>query len=559
MKMIKSIFPAICLVAALLFLLALYGPVEVYLTNIEDFSYDVWDVIINMLPVFLLGTFIAVLAFLLIYRINTKLYSVFLTIGFAALAAIYVQGNFFSGNLPPLDGTVINWAEYDGQRFASIIIWVLALAISFLLMIILKAEKFGKFIGGVCLFAIVMLAVTAVLIGITEDGFRAKEQVYVSDKGLLEIGDEENFIILLLDCVGGEEAQTAIEENKELKEAFKDFTLFPDTVGCYPYTQYSIPFLFSGEWYENNEQFGEYNERAFRESGFLKQLESRSFRIGIYDDSVPSSYESAGRFMNTCVINSRVFKYPVEYIKTQLKLTFFKYLPYDVKRFCVMVPDFLYANSQKKTDNMDSLFFWGDSDFYSRVVSDGITELSGKKFSFIHLEGAHNPFRYDADMNYKEDASYEDAVGACLKIAATFVEKIRQSDVYPNTTIIIMADHSYVPTGEYPTVREGRQNPILMIKGKHESHDYIVSGAPISYVDLMEAYSRLLDGEKAEDAFDAKKGDIRDRRFLNYVFLYEDCLEEYIQSGYATDSLTFQPTGKVFERTGLHLARHLVS
>ncbi|MFQ8901895.1 MAG: hypothetical protein ACLR7D_08430 [Lachnospira eligens] len=55
---------------------------------------------------------------------------------------------------------------------------------------------------------------------------------------------------------------------------------------------------------------------------------------------------------------------------------------------------------------------------------------------------------------------------------------------------IVMADHGYgLSYGP-----RNRQHPVLFVKGKNESHDYTVSEAPISYDDLQEAFSRLLDG-----------------------------------------------------------------
>lgn len=69
----------------------------------------------------------------------------------------------------------------------------------------------------------------------------------------------------------------------------------------------------------------------------------------------------------------------------------------------------------------------------------------------------------------------------------------------------------------------------FLLKGKNESHDYTVSEAPISYDDLQEAYSRLLDGATGEDVFDYKEGDERQRRYLYFEYEHEEILEEYFQ------------------------------
>ena len=72
--------------------------------------------------------------------------------------------------------------------------------------------------------------------------------------------------------------------------------------------------------------------------------------------------------------------------------------------------------------------------------------------------------------------------------------------------------------------------------------------APISFEDLQEAYVRLLDGRRSDEVFDWKEGDARERRFLRYSFLDDDHMQEYMQTGYASDMNTMIPTGREYNR-----------
>ena len=118
---------------------------------------------------------------------------------------------------------------------------------------------------------------------------------------------------------------------------------------------------------------------------------------------------------------------------------------------------------------------------------------------------------------------------------------------------IILSDHGYNIEGEAVKVAQknenetGRQHPILFVKGLNESHDLQVSGAPISYEDLVEAYYKLMDGAASDDCFAYKEGDQRERRYLLYKYLGEDHMVEYVQTGYAGDESTLVPTGRVFD------------
>ena len=94
-----------------------------------------------------------------------------------------------------------------------------------------------------------------------------------------------------------------------------------------------------------------------------------------------------------------------------------------------------------------------------------------------------------------------------------------------------------------------RQCALLLIKGRNEHHDTMqISQAPISFEDLQEAYVRLLDGRRSDEVFDWKEGDARERRFLRYSFLDDDHMQEYMQTGYASDMDTMIPTGREYNR-----------
>lgn len=73
-----------------------------------------------------------------------------------------------------------------------------------------------------------------------------------------------------------------------------------------------------------------------------------------------------------------------------------------------------------------------------------------------------------------------------------------------------------------------------------------MSEAPISYDDLQEAFSRLLDGAMGEEVFDYKEGDERKRRYLYFEYEHEEILEEFYQEGYAGDLDTLKATGRKY-------------
>ena len=542
-EIMKGALPA----AAVGFLLLVYAPVELYVTNVDGFIYDIYDLLRMMLPIFAAAVVLIICFFALLKKFGNRLFAAASAMFLWILTALYLQGTFFSKNLPPLDGREISWADYAGQRIPSLLIWGLSAAAVFLLLRGLGREKFLKISAGISGFVLVMLAVSAVMIAVPGEGLRDKRDLLVTEDHMLEMSEEENFVILLTDCIGGMDYDVLEAEHPEYEENLEDFTFFRNTVGVYPFTQFAVPYILCGEWYENDESFYTYKDRVYLNSPLLHELRERDYRLGVYEQDLPTAEAAVGDFENTVVSDSRKFNSPVNYVITQLKLVGLKYFPFDLKRFCLVAPDYLYANSLKKMDE-SGVYDWTNQAFYNAVSDGSIRTVDGKCFRYIHISGAHDPFIYDPEMNVVEHSCYEDCIEATLTCVNAYLDLLKSSGCYDNSTIIIMADHGY-----YDGMR---QNPLLLIKGKGERHPYHVSEAPISYTDLQDAYVSLLDGSSAEEAFPWREGDTRDRRFLDYLFYSEDDMKEFIQHGYASDPETFEETGNRYTRQGEHITLH---
>ena len=530
------------------FLVLLYGPIEIYSANVDGFSYDIFDLLVMMSAAFFFVAALAYVICLLLCKGPEKLVLFLSALSMSIFLALYILGNFFSANLPPLDGTVVDWHLYDGQRFISVIVCVLSLSLFFALLFFLKKDKFQKASKYICALFGAMLLLSSVFTALSGSAARQKEDLSISSDHILEMSSDKNFIILLLDSISADAFQTALEVSPSYEQTFDGFTFFRNTVGAYPFTQQTIPFLFSGDWYENDESYYAYKINAYKNSPLFLSLEERNYRMSLYEEDLPASSACLRIFDNALCSDTVRFRVPIEYIKMQIKLAGLKYFPYDLKRFCIIAPDYLYANSQKKL-NTDSVFSWDNTLFYETVNNREIETLPDKCFKFIHLCGAHQPFMLDADMNYIEDGtSYEDCVLASLKLTDAYLQKMKEADVFDNSVIIIMADHGYY--------EDARQNPVLLVKGIEEHHPFNISDAPLSYEDFLPACNQLLSGSASTAAFPWQAGDIRERRFLKYLFYNEDEMHECLQIGFANDPDTLLPTGNVFVRQGKYIEEY---
>lgn len=538
----KNLTAGIIIVSALCFMLFFYAPLELYFYNQDDFWFDLY----NLLPVVLLlfsgSLLVSAAAVSLIHLFFPRLYRLVLSLCCIAFLCTYIQGNFMVKNLPPLDGTEIIWANYSSGRIQSVILWIVITVFICVLLKIFPADRFCKMVNvfGICM--ILMLLVSLVSICAITKGYVRKLDAAISRKNEFVMSADTNFIILLLDAIDSETLYNMLETHPEYRETFEDFTYYPNTMGVYPFTMHSVPYILSGEWHENQVPFQEYNVNVYKNSAFLRLLEEKGYELDIYEDELPLLDRSIFRLANVLDIQNEITSY-ADFAKLEIKLTGFRYAPFDLKRQCVFNTN--RFNAVRSYDDAYPFFSSNNWNYYHALQEGTVTRTEQKTFKLIHIEGAHVPFQYDKEVNYIDDATYESNIEASMTIADAYLEKLREAGVYDNSIIIVMADHGYSLAGP---AAHGRQNPIFFVKGLEESHEMNISDAPISYEDLQEAFRRLLDGKPGTEISDYREGDQRERRYLYYIYEFDEHMEEYLQKGHAFDDDTMEPTGNLYTR-----------
>ena len=548
----KQLLPGIVVAVAISFLVFLYAPVDLYCSNISEFWFDFGILIRASLGLFLISAIVLLVIYTVLWLIHPVLYRIGLAGGFLALLCTYIQGNFLVKNLPPLDGTTIDWDSYTVLRTEDLVLWGIGLLVVVLMFIFLKKDLLSRTVmylsGGLTL----MLLITAVSVALTSGALQERARYQIGGDEQFAVSEDQNFIILVLDTVDSRTFAGLLETHPEYAGEFRDFTYFENTVGAYSCTERAVPYILSGDWYENEETFDDYMRQMYQNSPLFQTLQERGYRMELYDEELYMDDDIAQMFGNIHRVDFALTSY-TRFAKPLLKLIGFRYAPFELKKKCIFKIAAFDELIRVENAPEEISFSQMDHIFKDRLDKNGINiQESEAKFQFIHLNGAHVPFIYDENMNIidEEDGTYEQSMQAVILGAADYVEKLRESGAYDNTALIIMADHGYNGSlGESGDEAWMRQCPLLLIKGFGENHDTMqISQAPVSFEDLQEAYVRLLDGKQSEAAFDWKEGDVRERRFLKYSFLDEDHMQEYMQTGYAFDRDTMIPTGREYNR-----------
>ena len=543
----QQLLPGIMISVAIGFLLLFYAPVELYCSNLEEFWFGFGVLLRLALGMFVVGTLLLVAVYAVLLWIHPLLYKTGLAGGLILFLCSYVQGEFLISGLPVLDGTTLDWNGYPELRKGSLILWAVVILLTVALVLVLRKKK--QMFENVLMFVsgcmTLMLLVTMISTIVTVGTGKPQSQLYVTEKEEFNMSEDENFVILVLDTLDSREFTSLLEEYPEYRETFKDFTYFENAAGAYACTQNAIPFILSGEWYEGEETFLDYVNKVYGQAPLFAELEQRDYRLNLYEDQMYTQEESIiSRFENVVKGEYKVKSYK-ELAIQELKLVGYRYAPFDFKRFCMTRKAGFDEEIQVECEYRG--YTADNSVFKDNVETVELTTEPQKQFKFIHLDGAHTPYVYDRYGNVIDvsEGSYRQSVEASLAITAEYLQKLKDGGVYDNTALIVMADHGYNgPGGEDALLR---QSAMLLIKGRGEQHDTMqTSQAPVSYVDLQQAYVRLLDGAESTGGFDWKEGDVRERRFLMDSLGQDGRIVEYTQTGYAQDLTTMIPTGRVF-------------
>ena len=526
--------PVIFLVS---FFFLLFAPVEIYASNSNDFSFDIYDMLKVMVPFF--GCCFTVL---FIFSAVTKKLSPGFYLGFqglcmAAFIIMYIQGTFFSSFLPLLDGSEIYWEDYQRWRIVSFAIPICIICGLIWLYMKYGRTVFLKILDKSSFAMVIVLLLTTVLSCFLGNSLKDKKNLIVTSDRILEMSEKNNMLVLLLDMVGNPEFEKYLENHPEYRSVFDDFTCFENVVGAYKYTGCSIPYIFSGEWFEYQCEYDAYKEHAFEQSKVLGYLKAKGYSIGMYDVDIPLTDYSMQNYVNVHEPSGNYFSDPAAFLKMQLKLVGFKYFPFDLKKVCVLSPNSIAGDSRKGL-TLEEVYLENNELLHYHLKNHGITLTDDNSFRYIHVQGAHPPYEINSQFEYIDNATYEDGLGSCFTLVSEILEAMKGTGIYDSSAIIIMADHGG---------NETRSNPILYIKGRYENHDLKLSSVPIAWGDLQDIMIKLAEGEPSDLLFDFGEGEYRERRFLSYEVLGEP-MTEYIQYGEADDFSTLLPTGRVFSK-----------
>lgn len=541
-KIFKNTLSVRIMSLVLCFMLFIYEQVLTFSQNVNDYWFNLKDLLINNIILFIIIFIFLELLNIVVYLISNKfnkeiIYNIYKILFFIAFVVTYIQGNYLVGSLPVLDGSPIIWSNYTKQSVISILLVLVVSSISVILYKKYK-EYINKVFSYTSLAIFAMLFVSFITIFFTNSEMYAEKGTYVAtNDNINTISSNKNLLVFLIDMADSKTFAKVLKDNDK-EDLLTDFTYFPDTLSAYPFTRESIPLILTGEWYEAKEDFNTFFNNAMTNSSFIKLLKENDFEVNIYENELYWNDDKALEVSNIKNVSQKVEK--VSFYKQELKYILYKYLMFPLKKYSrIETMDYNNCRSDDRKNN-GSVIYSSDN----KTVYDILNDVDIQKenyFQFVHIDGGHYPWDTNKDFETIENGTYEEKLESAITVLEKYLDRIKDSGMYDNSAIIILADHG---NNGYDPV--GRQNPILYIKGFNEKHELEYSDKKVSYTDLNDSiYEDIINGKKSSELLSDVKND-RVRRFLYYKDYGK--MREQLLDGHAWETDKLKDTGKKYER-----------
>lgn len=591
---------ALLAAAAFVLTLFLFTPARIFIGNFMEFD----SMFHESMLVFLAGSlvlsgFLARLVWAIRGWERAFRLAVSLLCALAFLA--WLQGTFLLWPYGVLDGRDIDWRSLARYGLIDTAVWA-----AVILFAVLRSDLVARIarLLGVALIAAQLASVAWSWTSMPRDqSFKERE----SDADTLyRFSSRRNVIVLILDTFQSDFFQDIVRDDADLAAAFDGFTYFRNALTGSDGTILSVPYLLTAKAYDNSVPYLEYVKASYLANSLPKTLKEYGFRLDLYplfsftvwDDF--SGVELARRKLRdwrgffeeqAFLADLSLFRCSPHFVKPLVYRDQHWLLSEVVSRHGdrggaragsrggeaspADSPTRIYAREYENlriliNKNRDPRFI--DAMLRTATVAD-----DDGAFKFYHLKGIHLPLFMNEDLEFEEmDAfrasSLRQGTGI-LKIAAMFLERLRELGVYDDSLIFIIGDHgsgvadakinvtSHANTfnrggpypGNFPSFKSAGI-PLILAKRIGARGALRTSDAPVSLGDIPQTVVEELGLEASfpgRSMFEVGEGEERERIYRAFVGPQQDVvyvapIVEYAVNGHSWDDTSWRETGKVY-------------
>lgn len=491
-------------VLCLFFTLVFYGPLDIVLQNaayLQLQGTDLWPALLGVM------LFLTLLVTAALSCMEQGMYGLLRALLFGLALAAYLQGTFFNTDLGSLDGSTVHWSAYAVAAAVGGALWALVALLQIPASRLLR-EKYTK----ITVFAsLAIIAVQLVALGtVALQGTKASNRT-LEGKEEFTLSANENVLVFTLDYFDDSLFDEILELYPEVREEYRDFIRFDNTVAMYNFTFPSLIYMLTGAEFDPTIPTRTYMQNAWEgelASRFYDTLKARGFTRNLYVDAnyaALDAYNMRGKADN--VVAAPLIITPDMLLET-IRLSLYRYAPLCAKEAFWTTTDRLNELAQGGRKDVEPVAV--NHRFCQRLYAEGLSLSSRKnRYAWYHLDGAHGPYVVDETGRYVGRTTDQiRQTRGYLAAVAEFLRQMKALGVYDKATVIISADHG---------CRWGNAEIVLLVKKPFQTHNVMqTTHAPASHKDILPTILSCL-GEEYRDfgvsVFDLTEGMQRERAF----------------------------------------------
>lgn len=499
-----------------IFMIGIFGPSEVFFGN-----YTELGVVYGEFGWLFLGvgfTISIIIAFVLAF-FPEMIRKIILAVVWGLSIAGYIQVMFLNKGIDQIGVTAEGYIPDADRVIKNVVFWGAVIAITFVITFVCK-KKWSKVIQ---LTTTVLLLVQLVAYGslflTTDDGafHYAENELCLDMEQQFTISSNENIIVLLFDNLPNEWFEEARATYPDITKGLEDFTYYNNADCNYYGTYPSFIHILTGNPLDLSLSVNDYFKQSWdneKTNAYFDILHSHNYKMNVF--SYLSEVMTGGNSLEIAegkvdnIIekdDAREIDKPLLY-KTMLKMSLYRYMPEYFK------PKFDVQNEQYASivSYPNNTMQYSNPNFYNTMMEKGLTiDDSSNYFVVNHLNGGHE-FINDANCQYAQDPDRDDTIKGIFLLAEEYINQIKESGSYDDSTIIIMTDHG---TGR-------NAQPIFFMKEPHETHDVMQeNNAPITYEELVPTIIELLGEDYSafgKSFHEFKQDEVRHRVFYDRTY-----------------------------------------
>lgn len=512
---------------------------------------------------------VAISGVLGIVMTNTGLRS-YLAVMSALAILLWLQGNILVWDYGALDGRSIEWLSGVWRGVLDSAIWIFVILSAIHLH---RGKTRSAWQGALAVFAIQSIAAGISLAGndsalVTRSDvtgtIEAKEAVFRFSK-------TRNVVHIVMDGFQSDIFSAIMNDPAHVayKDELQGFTFFQDNLGIFPYTQMTIPAMLSGNVYRNHMPVDEFINSSMADVNILDVATDAGFEVDIAAPVSLKNVYAKAKHANAYGISRSDHVTPADYIISDaarlLDLSLFRVLPHFAKAL-IHRDDLWVFQARVRPDNYLQMQYFSDLAFIRDLTQGLRVDRQTPVYKMMHFMLSHKPTVGDENCEYsgrqptdRESVTIQANCG--LKAIAGLLARMKEAGIYDNSLIILMADHgawvpvegidaSNSPDGiEAMTV--AMAIPLLAIKRPGEAHEFRVSRAQVSILDVPATVAEVLgfEGESlGTSVFSVDPAATRQRLHYDYLSApnkrhkgYLLPIQEFVVDGNVYDAASWRP------------------